>query len=222
MRTFEEVKTLIFKEGLRCKEIHQSKLLEPGITKEERNAREKWLDSIESVFENIDEAATIEIGYSTNKIIHAIKEQCQIDSNYYFSKFDDFCEFHIIGSIKSDDNRRCGLAKDECEILGITLSDLQILKGINPNTVGFGDNLREKVNLLMGTSIPMDAEFNKIKNECQINSEDNDKTLASKRVLLSEFQRDAGLLKSGHFGYNLLANDLMYQEAKEKISGRTL
>ena len=224
MRTFEEVKEILANEGYRLRNVHQSELLKPGLREREiENAYKRRLVDIEKILQNLDEVATIEIGDSVNKIIEQIKEKCKINYSDYLNNFHEFCGFHIMGTIKRDDNRFGARAKSECECLGITLDDLQCLKGQNPVTdFNFGDQLRERVNYAMGTSIPMASELTTIEKECSFNSMDDEITRANKVVRLMEAKRDAGLLKEGHFSYNQLVYNEYYQNNKVIATGRKL
>ena len=216
MKKFEEVRLGILTDYHQVID-DQKKLLEnPSLNERQKNSCRWKITESQHRIENIDEVTLINIGDNVNNLIETIKKGFQENLRMYYFQFDAFMEKCCLGN---DDEKvshypsRYSYAKK----LGITKEDLQCLKATHPFKGDFGDELRQRVNFVMGTKIPTVKEMNKI--EKQYNNIDaitDEKTADQVYVDYQEMCRDAGLLKND-LGYFLLADNVQYQEAKSRL-----
>lgn len=211
-----------------------------GLIKEHvRDSKDKFIDYyliacyLDDI-NNIDEVARIEIGALTTSLIEAIKTAIRYHRDDYEKDFNRFC-FDYIGVFGVDNNNKPKgplYADVECRLLGISIDDLSCLKNSNPEDESFGDNLRELININMGTNIPMagvEEQANREYNEAKDGG--NQDEIAKAFVSLREIQRDSGTLRIKSVGapngdgryctYYVLANDEDYQSAKNALSQNT-
>lgn len=219
MKTFDEVKLDMSKFSTRLLTEYQGKLNQPGISEFEQTVANKVVASLQSNLDNIDEVTTIKIGSEVNSLIKYIQYAYSREGSDYHNQFEKFMERWVLGEYDRDGNKKPGpAAVDYVYSLGITGEDLQCLKGTIPIEKEFGDVLRQRVNAVMGTNIPMAGVEETALREYQNASEENK---AQAFVTLKEVQRDSGSLRNGN-SYYPLANNQAYQEAKANISGRTM
>ena len=206
MRTFEEVKSLVKEEILRhifvCK-IKCQKFGEIGQIAFDASIQ----DAINNL-DNLDEVTTIEIGSGVNHLIDRIQCAYGKEQAAYHNNFELFMKEFIFDSV---------FVPESIFMLGITMEDLQCLKDTLPTERNYGDELRQRVNAVMKTTIPMAMEEEEAIREYE-NADDENKDQAF--VKMRETQRDSGSLKLfEHLSIlNTLANDQEYQEAKNRVS----
>lgn len=216
MKTFEEIKKKVFdseSQGLRVTNamiekarLENDKLLEA--------AGKRSIETIHTSLDNIDECTAIYIGSCTNHLIESIKKAHDIYTLEYYKDFDAFLKKYILAS-------GAGAfidAQSYCLHLGVGIKELQCFKGCDPNKDEPGDLFRQIINVNYGTNIPMAADLRYVKQE-ELATSENDKDL----VYGKEILRDAGderVYRNGLF--YPLAVDQEYQEAKARISGKTI
>ena len=186
----------------------------------EETIKERLIKNYLRQIENIEEIATIEIGYSTNKLIRVIQRAYKYYFDEYWQDFDNFMEKHIIG-VTPDGKLLSGerFGTYECLLLGLGIEELSCFKGKDPLSDGTCNLFRSYINANYGTNIPMaGVEHQALNNYKEVafrsDSEAKDKAF----VKLREVQRDSGALKLGG-EYHLLSTDKAYQEAKARTYG---
>ena len=214
MKTFEEIKKIVVdseSQNLRVENamiekarLENDKLLEA--------AGKRGIEAIHTSLDNIDECTAIYIGSCTNHLIESIKRAHDFDTLEYYKDFDAFLKKYILGDgIES-------FGHGNCQILGVGINDLECFRGCNPNKDEPGDLFRQIINLNYGTTIPMAADLRYVEQE-QLERSENDKDL----VYGKEVLRDAGDARFYRNGlFYPLAVDQEYQEAKTRISGKTI
>ena len=219
MKTFDEVKADIVSFNSKLISQYQEKIVQSGVSDFDKNVANKVIQTAQNNIDNIDEVTTIKIGSEVNSLIKYIQYGYSREGSEYHNQFDKFMEKWVLGEYDREGNKKPGpAAVDYVYSLGITGEDLQCLKGTIPIKREFGDELRQRVNAVMGTKIPMSGVEENALKEWE-NATDETKEQAF--VTLKEVQRDSGSLRSGNTFYTL-ANNQMYQEAKSHISGRTI
>lgn len=206
MRTFEEVKSLVKEQilmNISAYEVKCQKFGEIG-----QVAFEAIIQDTKNNLDNLDEVTTIEIGSGVNYLIKRIQRAYGKDQAAYHNNFESFMKEFIFDSV---------FVPESIFMLGITMEDLQCLKDTLPTERSFGDKLRQRVNDVMKTTIPMAMEEEEAIKEFE-NATDENKDQAF--VKMRETQRDSGSLKLfEHLSIlNTLANDQAYQEAKNRVS----
>ena len=100
------------------------------------------------------------------------------------------------------------------ESLGITIEDLQCIKGLNPMDPEVINLFKTMVNEKLGTNIPMSGVLEQAQQEYESIPVGDKEASAAAFVRLRELQRDEGdFHNSGYLSSKLLATDPDYQEA---------
>lgn len=232
MKTFDEVKETV--------KYYQSAYIEraqtvlknnPDLDNYQVDAKNNLIKLCSDAIEHLDEAAVIEIGYNTNKVIegmlNAYRDNAFVNYN---GDFDRFIRERIVGL--TGDNKRIPknlfYEQDAFFNLGLSVSDYKVFDYTGkqiPDHKQFlleaGEKFKQRVNENFGTSIPSLEEEQAI-----VDRENNSLSLdefeqAKALVAFKEANRDSGRLKKG-ITYDLLENDEAYLKAKEIVNGRSL
>lgn len=212
MKTFEEVKQALFNMQSQSLGILNHNLEKARLENDKfgEGACKRFIEATYIDLNNIDECTAIYIGFCTNQLIESIKRAHDFDTLEYYKDFDAFLKRYILGDgIES-------FGHGNCQILGVGINDLECFRGCNPNKDEPGDLFRQIINVNYGTTIPMAADLRYVEQE-QLERSENDKDL----VYGKEVLRDAGKLY-GNGNFSPLAVDQEYQEAKTRISGKTI
>ena len=180
--------------------------------------------SCQNEINNLDECATIEIGYSANEIINAIQSVYEFNPDEYASDFEGAIDRNIFGKGDSKNgNVIVHYGKHECDTLGIDTSDLLCFKGKNPMDDEVCDHFRSIVNENYGTNIPMSGVVAEAeKHYDDVKSSGDEVSTAKAFVQFKELQRDAGVLKNDNDGMFILLGTIKeYQDAKALCGGRS-
>lgn len=207
MKTFEEIKKIVVDSESQCLRVTNAMIEKARLENDKllEAAGKRSIEAIHTSLDNIDECTAIYIGSCTNHLIESIKEAHDIYTLEYYKDFDAFLKKYI-------------LSNSNCIALGVGIKELQCFKECDPNKDEPGDLFRQIVNLNYGTNIPMAADLGYVKQE-ELATSENDKDL----VYGKEILRDAGderVYRNGLF--YPLAVDQEYQEAKARISGKTI
>lgn len=214
MKTFDEVKRGLAIEFANNVE-RQEKIVS---TNDNRNGQaEKSIASrvakhFQHSLDNIDEATIIEIGFAANELLKEIDRAYLMDINLFRTNFDLFVEEYILGSLDGTKRPLVG-AERACNLLGISLEELRtFFKGKKPRTIEVKNAFIQAVNSCMGTGIPLMGVIDDL-SESYENAPDNPGIF----VAMKEAQQKAGILKNGPYGYDFLADNTKYKQAKESL-----
>ncbi len=188
----------------------------------EKKGLEMALQNYQNNLDNIDEVTTIEIGAATNSLIKGIQTAYSFHLPEYWRNFEEFVDKYVTG-LTSDGNLKNGsyFGKQQCYELGLSKSDLLCFKGNNPMNTNPGDIFRQNINVNYGTNIPMSGIEQQALQEYESAVFSGDDVAKDQAMIkYKEIQRDAGSLKIGP-EYHPLATDQNYQEAINRVSGRT-
>lgn len=223
MKTFEEIKENIKKSEISLMQQTMQKLEQGGLMDYEKASANMIIRECQSVIENIDEAATIEIGAQTNSLIKSIGLAYTAHLNEYWQNFEEFINKYVLG-LTPDGEKIPGtyLGQSQCLELGVGIKELSCFKGISPTSKEAGDLFRNVINANYGTNIPMSGiEEQALQNYNAVASGNDEIAKAQAYVHLMEVKRDSGALMNGG-SYFLLATNQDYQNAKAMCTGRKL
>ena len=222
MKTFEEIKENIKKSKISLMQQAMQKLKQGGLKDYEKASANMMIRECQSVIENIDEAATIEIGAHTNSLIKSIGLAYTAHSNEYWQNFEEFINKYVLG-LTPDGKEIPGMyfGQSNCLALGVGIKELSCFKRISPTSKEAGDLFRNVINANYGTNIPMSGiEEQALQNYYAVAVTDVI-AKAQAYVHLMEVKRDSGELMSGG-NYFLLATNQDYQNAKAMCTGKKL
>ncbi len=218
MKTFEEVKVDLLAANVASIELAKAMLEVDDYSNEVRKIAKMTMKNCQKIIENIDEATIITIGFNVNNLIEEIRDGYSMNEYDYYTQFDKFMDKYIFGEKDETGNLKEGaFSCIYVDKLGITKEDLQCLRNNLPTNKDFGDELRYRVNLMMGTKIPTTDEITRIESEY---FKADDRTVDQALVNYLEMQRDAGWLKVGK-RFEFLSDNEEYQIAKNRTLGRT-
>ena len=146
MKTFEEIKENIKKSNISLMQQTMQKLEQGGLKDYEKASANMIIRECQSVIENIDEAATIEIGAQTNSLIKSIGLAYTAHLNEYWQNFEEFINKYVLG-LTPDGKEIPGmyLGRSACLELGVGIKELSCFKGISPTSKEAGDLFRNVI-----------------------------------------------------------------------------
>lgn len=225
MKTFDEIKNKIIKNRLNLIKEFQVKLIDPKNENDEivKNTAKNFIQYNKNDLNHIDEVTTLFIARSVNNLVRDVQFGFYQDMDKYFNNFDIFVDNWVIftppkPNVEQSFPNHYSISFYD---LGMTKDDLECLRGTNPDNIGFGDKLRQKVNDFYGINIPMDGELEKAKRKLSEITDTDSIEYAQAFVNLKEVQRDTGEFYNTQ-GAVIMSNIPQYQEAKARISGRNI
>ncbi len=225
MKTFDEIKNEITKHRLEGIERFQEQLVDPkNVADEEvKNTSKNYIQYCKRDLDNIDELTTMKIARNINDLIKDIQYGFYQDIDKYFKSFDDFVNDWVINTppVMNEEQSFPNHYSTSFYDLGMTKDDLECLRGTNPDTIDFGDKLRQKANDFYGINIPMGREVPKAKRELDEIRDADSIEYAQAFVNLKEKERDAGEFWKGGVGIVIISDIPQYQDAKKRISAKS-
>lgn len=165
----------------------------------------------------------MKIARNINDLIKDIQYGFYQDIDKYFKSFDDFVNDWVINTppVMNEEQSFPNHYSTSFYDLGMTKDDLECLRGTNPDTIDFGDKLRQKANDFYGINIPMGREVPKAKRELDEIRDADSIEYAQAFVNLKEKERDAGEFWKGGVGIVIISDIPQYQDAKKRISAKS-